>query len=74
MADTINTAGLSQELRDLIFFWLSDDNWVPCTEDISGRKSEMIKHFGSPRPAGYMSEEEGWLLDDDDAAAIRDTE
>jgi hypothetical protein len=71
MADTENTKGLSSELRRAIYDAITTTNFVPCLGEISEREAEMIEHFGSPVAAGYMSEESGWQLDDDDAEAIR---
>jgi len=72
MSDTENTRGLSRELRGAIYDQITTGNFVPCIGDVSEHQAEMTEHFGSPRAAGYMSEECGWQLGDDDAAAIRE--
>ena len=69
---TANTIGLTAELRSAIENVITADNFVPCIGEISRLKREMVANFGSPRASGHMSEESGWQLDGDDAAAIRE--
>lgn len=67
--ETTNTRGLSSELRSLLADWMIDGKIFEC--QVPGQlRAEMVSHFGSPRQAGYMSEETLWELDDDDQSAI----
>jgi len=67
--DTANTEGLSDGLRAAIAEHIAADHWVPGCH-VEPWQNEMIDHFGSSTPSGYMSEEHGWLLDAADVAAI----